>query len=97
MPSRRGRRRRAPCLPHAPCPAAPARAPPKQVQLEAEGTEMLARQRAKLMSMSPDKKWKDKGQGTLTLRRAAGGAAGQPYFVFTTDSGAGAARGVGGL
>ena len=33
-----------------------------QVQLEAEGTEMLAKQRVKLMSMTPEKKWKDKGQ-----------------------------------
>ncbi|PRW60168.1 1 domain containing expressed [Chlorella sorokiniana] len=59
------------------------------VQLEAEGTEMLAKQRVKLMSMTPEKKWKDKGQGTLTLRRATGeDAAGKkPYFVFTTDSG----------
>ncbi|KAL4458574.1 hypothetical protein ABPG75_013439 [Micractinium tetrahymenae] len=60
------------------------------VQVEAgEGTEMLAKQRVKLMSMNPEKKWKDKGMGTLTLRRAtAGEAAGkQPYFVFTTDSG----------
>lgn len=50
---------------------------------------MLAKQRVKLMSMTAEKKWKDKGQGTLTLRRAAGaeGAGKQPYFVFTTDSG----------
>jgi hypothetical protein len=60
------------------------------VQVEAgEGTELLAKERVKLMSMSPDKKWKDKGQGTLTLRRATGeqAAASRPYFVFTTDSG----------
>jgi len=39
--------------------------------------------------MTPEKKWKDKGTGTLTLRRATGdeGAGKRPYFVFTTDSG----------
>ena len=61
-----------------------------QVQLEAsEGTEMLAKQRAKLLTMSAEKKWTDKGTGTLTLRRASGADAanGRPYFVFTTDSG----------
>lgn len=45
----------------------------RQVQLEAEGTEMLAKQRVKLMSMTPEKKWKDKGQvGGCTHRRQGG-------------------------
>lgn len=60
------------------------------VQLEVgEGIEVLAKQRVKLLSMNPEKKWKDKGQGLMTLRRATGeGTAGkQPYLVFTTDSG----------
>lgn len=50
---------------------------------------MLAKQRVKLTTMTPEKKWKDKGTGTLTLRRATGaeGAGKRPYFVFTTDSG----------
>ena len=42
-----------------------------------------------LMEEGSSKKWKDKGAGTLTLRRAKGeAAAGKlPYIVFTTDSG----------
>jgi hypothetical protein len=38
------------------------------------------------MSLTPDKKWKDKGAGNLTLRRPAGGGGGA-FLVFTTDSG----------
>ena len=58
------------------------------VQLEAEGTEMLAKQRVKLMSMTAEKKWKGQGEGTLTLRRPSDDPSARPYFVFTTDSGA---------
>ena len=57
----------------------------RQVQFESSGVEILAKHRAKLMSLSPDKKWKDKGAGTLTLRRPVGG--GSAFLVFTTDSG----------
>ncbi|EFN54150.1 expressed protein [Chlorella variabilis] len=59
------------------------------VQLEAaEGTEMLAKHRVKLMSMQ-NNKWTDRGLGTLTLRRSTGddAASKRPYFVYTTDSG----------
>ena len=77
----------------APAPALPPPPPPPlpQVQVEAgEGTEILVKQRVKLMSLDPEKKWKDRGQGTLTLRRAVreDASAKRPYFVFTTDSGA---------
>ncbi|GAB4821888.1 hypothetical protein N2152v2_008934 [Parachlorella kessleri] len=62
------------------------------VQLEPSDAEILLKQRIKLMSLMEEgtsKKWKDKGAGTLTLRRAKGeAAAGKlPYLVFTTDSG----------
>lgn len=58
------------------------------VQLESEGVEILVKQRIKLM-VCEDRKWKDKGAGTLTLRRATGeeAAGKRPYLVFTTDAG----------
>ncbi|KAI3435928.1 hypothetical protein D9Q98_001986 [Chlorella vulgaris] len=61
------------------------------VQVEAAaGTEILAKHEGvKLMSMTEAKKWKDKGEGTLTLRRATGesAASSRPYLVFTALSG----------
>lgn len=59
------------------------------LQVQPANAEVLGRFRAKLMSQSiKDKKWKDRGLGTLTLRKATDPEASKtPYLVFTTDSG----------
>lgn len=59
------------------------------LQVQPTNAEVLGRFRAKLMSQSiKDKKWKDRGLGTLTLRKATDPEASKsPYLVFTTDSG----------
>lgn len=57
------------------------------IALESASADILMSKRVGLMSLNPEtKKWKDRGTGTLTLRRSKDGA-GNPYLVFTTDSG----------
>ena len=48
-------------------------------------TDYLFKGKAKLHTQGPDKKWADRGAGSLTVRRPAGG--GRPHVVFTTDAG----------
>lgn len=60
------------------------------------GATILFKEKAKLHTQGPDKKWVDRGAGMLTVRAPSnssegGGAAStslkRPYLVFTTDSG----------
>ena len=62
------------------------------------GATILFKEKAKLHTQGPDKKWVDRGAGVLTVRAPAGGGEGgegaasasssrRPYLVFTTDSG----------
>ena len=55
--------------------------------LQSESADILMSKRVGLMSLNRDtKKWKDRGTGTVSLRRNKSGS-GSPYIVFTTDSG----------
>lgn len=55
--------------------------------LESTSADILMSKRVGLMSLNRDtKKWKDRGTGTVSLRRNKNGS-GSPYIVFTTDSG----------
>ena len=61
------------------------------------GATILFKEKAKLHTQGPDKKWVDRGAGVLTVRAPSGGGEGgaagasassrRPYLVFTTDSG----------
>ncbi|KAL6777192.1 hypothetical protein ACKKBF_B20525 [Auxenochlorella protothecoides x Auxenochlorella symbiontica] len=58
---------------------------PEEVQIETGDIQVLLKQRASLLVMSEAKKWEDRGRGMLTLRQPRSG--GQPFLVFTTDTG----------
>lgn len=57
----------------------------QEVQIETGDIQVLLKQRASLLVMSEAKKWEDRGRGMLTLRQPRSG--GQPFLVFTTDTG----------
>lgn len=59
---------------------------PTEVAMGGDDVEVLLKQRVSMLSMTPEKKWKSMGQGTVTLRRPASSAA-RPFVAFTTDTG----------
>lgn len=57
------------------------------LELDSSTADILMSQRVKLMTQDPvAKKWKDRGEGIVSIRRSKDGS-GSPYLVFTTDAG----------
>lgn len=62
---------------------------PEEVELGSSGdVEILSRAEVKMMALGDNKKWADRGAGTLTLRRSrAAGPSSKPFVVFTSSAG----------